>query len=178
MPWCAPHYVRMGLLWPFVGGEIGCWLRRHRLVEEALGERRDRRNNLMTLRIAVGAPYDALLVLCPFLCLHGADATHMVTTAAAHTAKYQDPFLEWLPLFLFLLSVLLLTILLFLFAAKLYQKTKKMKEVKDATTQCTLPLEVIYIAPNTGTCFHIRKRCVAHHAKEIRELRPCKLCCP
>ena len=102
----------------------------------------------------------------------------MVTAAAAHTIEYEDPFVEWVPLFLFLLSVFLVIILLFLLAAKLYQKTKTKKEMKDATTQCTLPLEVIYIAPTTGTCFHIRKRCVAHRAKEIRELRPCKLCCP
>ena len=123
-------------------------------------------------------PYDALLVLCPFLCLYVADATHHAPADAAHTTKYEDPFVSWLPSFSLLLSVILLVTLLFLFAAKLFQKTKKKKEVKDATTQCTLPLAVTYVAPNTGMCYHIRKRCVAHHAKEIRELRPCKLCCP
>ena len=36
-----PHYVRLGLSWPFVGAEIGCWLRRHHLVEHSLGHRKD-----------------------------------------------------------------------------------------------------------------------------------------
>jgi len=62
--------------------------------------------------------------------------------------------------------------------AKTYQQTKTKKEVKNAATQCTLPPEVIYIAPATGARFHAYKQCIDHRAKEIRELRPCKTCYP
>ena len=61
------HYVRVGLLWPFVGAEIGCWLRRWHLVDQALGYRKDKDGNLLPLRLAVGAPRNALFVLCPYL---------------------------------------------------------------------------------------------------------------
>jgi len=60
------HYVRAGLLWPFVGSEIGCWLRRYLMVNKCLGKRKDKEGKPLQVRIAIGAPRDALLVLCPY----------------------------------------------------------------------------------------------------------------
>jgi len=172
-----PHYVRLGLLHPFVGAEIGCWIRRHHLVERSLGHRKDHRGHPLTLRIAVGATYDALLVLCPYLCLPRAEATHVMQNAAVETT-YTDPFLLWLFWVMFLLAVIGLVFVLYYLGAKLYQMMKPTKKTKDAAIQCTLPLAVIYIAPTSGTRFHMRKQCIAHLAKEVRELHPCKTCCP
>ena len=64
-----PYYVRAGLLWPVCGTEVGTWIRRHRQAEEALGDRKDHENRPLMLKIAIGVPYEALLVLCPFICV-------------------------------------------------------------------------------------------------------------
>ena len=129
-----PHCVRLGLLRPFVGAEIGCWLRRHRLVELALERRTEYRGDLglerLTLRIACGAPHEALLVLCPFLCLPTADAKH-ITENTADKTDYTDPFLLCLFLVVFLLAVVGLHTVLSHIFAKLYKKKMKPKEKMD-----------------------------------------------
>jgi len=60
------HYVRAGLLWPFVGPEIGCWIRRYFLLSKCLGKRKDKDGYPLKVRIAAGAPRDILVALCPY----------------------------------------------------------------------------------------------------------------